>query len=114
MADGYLKLDTRSGEVTDCRRRESGAIRCTLVADERAALQDEIDRLAGENASLKAALSGAGISPPSGDARGQDPGAGAVAGAPADRDVDRALSIMERILRRMMSVTREEPAPSAP
>lgn len=124
-ADGYLKLDTRTGEVTECRRPTGGGLRCVLVPDERAALQEEIDRLARDNAALKAALTGTGVSPP--ESRAPDttapeigppesgaPGAGASPGSPSDREVDRALSIMERFLRRMMSVMREEPGRSEP
>ncbi len=109
-ADGYLKLDTRTGEVTECRRQDGGALRCVLAPDERAALQEEIDRLARDNAALKAALAGTGVSPP--EAKGPD--VGMPPADPADQEVDKALSIMERFLRRMMSVMREEPGRPAP
>ena len=50
--DGYLKLDSRSGAVSECKRGPDG-YQCRLVPDEQAALQAEIDRLAKENAALK-------------------------------------------------------------
>ena len=50
--DGYLKLDSRSGAVSECKRGPDG-YQCRLVPDEQAALQAEIDRLAKENAALR-------------------------------------------------------------
>src|SRR3712207_9293641 len=50
--DGYLKLNSRSGAVSECKRGPDG-YRCRLVPDEQAALQAEIDRLAKENAALR-------------------------------------------------------------
>lgn len=49
---GILRLDRTSGEVSLCRERE-GSWTCELIADDRAALADEIDRLEVENAKLK-------------------------------------------------------------
>src|SRR3954463_92127 len=53
--DGYLKLDSHSGAVSECTRGPSG-YQCRLVPDEQAALQAEIDRLAKENAALREQL----------------------------------------------------------
>src|SRR3712207_5078835 len=57
--DGYLKLDSRSGAVSACKRGPDG-YQCRLVPDEQAALQAEIDRLAKENAALREQLAKAG------------------------------------------------------
>jgi hypothetical protein len=99
--DGYLKLDTRTGDVTECRRSDQG-YRCMLSPDERTALQAEIDRLAGENAGLRQALQDKGVAPP--PAVGRTPG-GTV---PSDQEFDRALSLMERFMRRFMAIVRED------
>ena len=105
-AEGFLKLDTRSGEVSECRRQASG-FQCTLVADERSALQAEIDRLARENASLKDALAANGVTPPP----SVSPRAPATTPAtPSDREFDRAIDMMERFVRRFMAIVREDPA----
>src|SRR5215217_6153456 len=58
-SEGFLKLDTRSGAVSECKRG-SDAYQCRLVPDEQSALQAEIDRLAGENTALKEQLAKAG------------------------------------------------------
>jgi hypothetical protein len=53
--EGYLRLDTRSGQVSLCSRRTIGWA-CQLVPDERIALEGEIARLQDENARLQQGL----------------------------------------------------------
>jgi hypothetical protein len=50
-----LRLDTRTGQVSQCSRSDVGWA-CKAVPDERSALETEIARLQGENASLKKEL----------------------------------------------------------
>src|SRR6266581_6542554 len=52
VADGVLRLDTRTGQVSQCSRSDVGWA-CKVVPDERLALETEIARLQGENATLK-------------------------------------------------------------
>lgn len=108
-AEGYLKLDSRTGDVTECRRSGEQGFRCTLTPDERSALQAEIDRLAGDNAALRAAMLAKGLTPPA-------TGSGAVTTAPSDPEFDRAMTMMERFMRRFMGLMREEQAkpPASP
>src|SRR5687767_12917657 len=49
---GYVRMDTRTGEMSICEER-SGQLVCRLAADERAAFQDEIDRLSESLSSLE-------------------------------------------------------------
>ena len=94
---GVVKLDTRTGAVTECRRKDD-ALSCVLAQDERRKMQDEIDRLMSVNAELRAKLSSTSTG-------------GAVKPAPAlpsDEEVDRALSLMERFLRRFKDIMRED------
>src|SRR3569832_1687942 len=49
-ANGYVRMDTRTGAMSTCEER-SGQLVCKMAADERAAYQDEMDRL---QASMKA------------------------------------------------------------
>ena len=42
--NGYVRMDTQTGEMSICEER-SGQLVCKLAADERAAFEDEIDRL---------------------------------------------------------------------
>jgi hypothetical protein len=55
VADGVLRLDTRTGQISQCSRSDVGWA-CKVVPDERSALETEIARLQGENASLKKEL----------------------------------------------------------
>ncbi len=43
-ANGYVRMDTRTGAMSICEER-TGQLVCKMAADERAAYQDEIDRL---------------------------------------------------------------------
>jgi len=98
VADGFLRLDTRTGQTSLCTV-SSGQVQCRAGADERAALQAEIDRLAKENAGLKVAA-------PSTPQTAQDE---------EDRRFDRALDRAERFMRRMLQLFREsgdKPPPS--
>ena len=102
--DGFLKLDSRTGAVSECRRGVEG-YQCRLVADERSALQAEIDRLERDNAELKDRVAGTGASPAPGS--GTPPEGRST--SPSEDEVDRALGVMEKFLRRFMTILREEP-----
>ena len=52
VADGMLRLDTRTGQVSLCARKDAG-FACNTVPDERTALENEIARLQRENGALK-------------------------------------------------------------
>lgn len=93
---GFLRLDTRSGAVSHCRQA-NGGVQCRSAADERAALQAEIDRLAKENDDLRSKLAQT------------TPGDRLRNALPSDQDVDAALNWMERAMRRMMNMFRENP-----
>jgi hypothetical protein len=53
--DGMLRLDTRTGTVSNCSTSAAGWA-CYAVPDERAALDTEIGRLQAEKAKLKELL----------------------------------------------------------
>ncbi len=89
---GFLRLDKETGAVSFCTV-DDGLSVCRISAEERAALENEIERLRRENTELKAAL-----------ARG---GSGS-GGAPKEEDFERAMSFTERFLRRMMRVFQDE------
>jgi hypothetical protein len=52
VVDGVLRLDTRTGQISQCSRSDAGWA-CKVVPDERSVLETEIARLQGENATLK-------------------------------------------------------------
>lgn len=94
---GFLRLDTRTGQVSHCSASREGA-QCRSAPDERNALEQEIARLAKENAELKSKLAGGPAARPSIPLPNKD-------------DMDRALTFAEEFMRRMMRLMREEPAP---
>src|ERR1700716_4733398 len=55
VADGVIRLDTRTGAVSTCTNNGTGWA-CYAVPDERAALDAEIGRLQADNEKLKAEL----------------------------------------------------------
>ena len=55
IADGVLRLDTRTGAVSTCNNSGAGWA-CYAVPDERAAFDTEIGRLQADNERLKAQL----------------------------------------------------------
>src|SRR5215213_285746 len=55
VADGVIRLDTRTGDVSTCTNTGTGWV-CYAVPDERAALDAEIGRLQTDNERLKAEL----------------------------------------------------------
>jgi hypothetical protein len=99
LEGGIVKLDTRTGALSECRRK-GDTLNCTLVPDERQPLQDEIDRLSRENAELRAQLGAK--APTAGSTAAPAPS------LPSDADIDRALSLMERFMRGLKDIMREE------
>ena len=105
VADGYLRLDLKTGEVSLCARRSSGWS-CLAVPDDRAALDAEIARLQGENANLKKTLLDGGLPLPGGVTALPPPVAegGGVLKLPSDADINRAMAVMEKMWRRMVDM----------
>jgi len=116
-ADGMIRLDTRTGVVSNCVSSGAGWS-CQSVPDERAALDAEIGRLQAENDRLKAQLAErdqAGAKkteealPKSDPLKKADP---KVADGdrkieiplPSDQDMDRMMSFVERAWRRLIDM----------
>ena len=121
-SDGsVLRLDTRTGGVSNCAKRDTSGWACYTVPDERDALDAEIGRLQTENARLKDELkqrdladaAGKTNAPlPKGDLEKNanpetgktDPGkAGRLElQLPSDQDLDRVVAFLERAWRRLV------------
>ena len=104
VADGVLRLNTRTGEASQCSRSEAGWA-CKAVPDERSALETGTARLQGENATLKKELLARGlpvpgVSSPSGDKPGEPE-----LKLPSDAEVDK-ISFLERVWRRLIEMER--------
>ncbi len=108
IRDGFVRLDSRTGQVAQCGWGASGWS-CSAVPDERGALENEIARLQQENVALKKSLLSRGIELPGG-VKGDPP---PVAQAPekepslklpSEAEVDRALAFMKDIWRRLVEM----------
>lgn len=100
--EGFLRLDTRSGQVSLCSHKNLGWA-CETIPDERAALENEIARLQTGNAALKKELLARGLSLPE-PVRPEPPLAknDYDLKLPSQADVDRVVTFMEKVWRRMI------------
>jgi hypothetical protein len=117
VADGVIRLDTRTGEVSNCSNNGNGWA-CYLVPDERAAFDAEIGRLQSDNEKLKQQLaeSGAAVSgktdealPKSDSLKKAEPKVAESPNKieiplPSDHDMDRMMSFLEQAWRRLVDM----------
>lgn len=96
--DGFVRLDLRTGQASNCARRPTGWS-CLATPDDRAAF--ELGRLQTENAALKKALLDRGLPLP-GAARPEGPPQDLK--SPSEAEVDRVMSLFERIWRRLVEM----------
>ena len=87
--NGYARIDTRTGEISTCTERGDQLV-CRMAADERTALMEEIAALEQRVAALETSGVGRAL--------------------PTDEEVDRAVGIMERMMRGFLGIVREEGA----
>ena len=88
--DGFLEVDPRTGAINECKRAQDG-YRCSRVT--------EADALLKEDTAPQAQAPTTPSQPPSGAPRPL---------GPTDQEIDRALDVMERFLRRFMGIVREQ------
>lgn len=91
--DGYVRLDTRTGEMSSCEQRGSQLV-CRMAADERLALQDEIDRLNESLKSLEGRVATLEKAP-------------ALPGLPTDEQFDKTIGHMQRFFRGFMDIMKD-------
>ena len=105
VADSVLRLDTRTGQVSQCSRSDAGWT-CKVVPDERSVLETEIVRLQGETAMLKKELLARGLPVPNvPGSSGATPGEPDLK-LPSDAEVDRVISFLEKFWRRLIEMGR--------
>jgi hypothetical protein len=103
VADGFLRLDTKTGDVTLCGERAVGWA-CQMVPEDRAVLENEIARLRSDNAALKQDLLSRGLPLPPGvmpepqDARSND----ITIRLPNNADLDRAVTYLGQMWQRFV------------
>jgi hypothetical protein len=116
VADGVIRLDTRTGAVSSCNNSGAGWA-CYAVPDERAALDAEIGRLQSDNEKLKAQLAAREPTvpgkideplPKTDSLKPATPKADAERKIeiplPSDRDMDRVMSFLEQAWRRLIEM----------
>jgi flagellar motility protein MotE (MotC chaperone) len=95
-ANGYVRMDTQTGAMSICEER-SGQLVCKMAADERAAFQDEVDRLQN---SVKALDERVVKLENSLSARFEST-------LPSEEDFNKTMSYMERFLRGFMGIVKD-------
>lgn len=103
---GILRMDTQTGALSMCRQ-VSGSWSCAVLPDDRTSLTTEIDRLKAENAELKSSVKR--LEELAGVPTGADDGKGRPGGAqlPTEEDVDKAMSYVQRMLKKFKEKLRE-------
>lgn len=85
--DHFIRLDRQTGAMSICQDKD-GALACRMAADERAAYDDELDRLSQRVTAL-------------------EQGGLIQRALPSDAEVDRSISIMERMMKSFMGMVKE-------
>ncbi len=107
LADGYVRLDTQTGEVAQCSQRSVGWA-CTAAPEDRAVLENEIARLRSENAALKKDILTHGLPLPPGAmpespvAQNEPPANVPNLRLPSDADIDRMMAFFGRVWQRFV------------
>jgi flagellar motility protein MotE (MotC chaperone) len=95
-ANGYVRMDTQTGAMSICEER-SGQLVCKMAADERAAFQDEVDRL---QTSVKALDERVSKLENSLSARFEST-------LPSEEDFNKTMSYMERFFRTFKNIVKD-------
>lgn len=98
QGDAFIRLDKKTGTVSTCTL-DGGSFDCRMSADERAALQAEIERLASENEQLKTASG----QPDTGVAKG---GKELTIKLPTEAEIKNAISYIEEMLRQLVDAVK--------
>jgi hypothetical protein len=102
--DGIVRLDTQTGAMALCRRKDDKWA-CEDMDDSQRALMSEIDKLQAENKSLKDQVDhleetlGLGENQTGDHAQAPSPGAKLV--LPSEADVDKAFDYFERMMKKL-------------
>lgn len=98
--DGMLRLDTQTGAVSLCTGK-AGRWVCRSVADDRLALENEIDRLSEENRRLKDELAQRRSDQPPGiKPQPEAPGSW----VPSDKHAEEFMTFFEKMMKRFKQI----------
>jgi hypothetical protein len=104
VADGFLRLDSQSGEVALCSSQPVGWA-CLAAPEDRAVLENEIARLRKENATLKVDILSRGLPLPRGvmpEAPVNDNDKNLTFRLPDNSDLDRVIALFGRVWHRLV------------
>ena len=110
-ADGMVRLDTRTGAVSNCSNSPAGWA-CYAVPDERKALDEEIGRLQAENETLKARLAARDTASVGKSDKPAAPDSVAAQRKieiplPGDQDMDKVMSFLQRAWKRLVEMANQ-------
>lgn len=118
VESGLMRVDRETGSTSFCRKRDN-TWTCELVADDRAALEDEIARLAGDNSELAREIgrlkkriarleSGApAMEPETPRSQGEDGEKEApYLDLPSDEEIDQVMQTFQMMMRRFFDMVR--------
>jgi hypothetical protein len=111
VTDGFLRLDTQTGEVALCGMQPVGWA-CLAAPEDRAALEDEIARLRRENAALKQDLLSRGLPLPSGtmaEPPAKDDGNHLTIRLPDSADISRMVALADDVWHRLVKAITDVP-----
>ncbi|HEX2256679.1 MAG TPA: hypothetical protein VHG92_08270 [Afifellaceae bacterium] len=107
--DGFLRLDTATGEVSRCTG-EIGRLACRLLPDERMAYEAEIRRLEDRIDVLERRMAALEVPTAPRGGRNAEPRAEGPDGAddlPSEDEVDRVFGLAEQMMRRLFDMARD-------
>lgn len=85
--DHFVRLDRQTGAMSLCAEKDGNLV-CRMAADERAAYETDLDRLSERVTALEKGGRSSGT-------------------LPTDAEVDRSISIMERMMKSFMGMAKE-------
>ena len=102
-ADGYVRLDKQTGDMSICKE-QAGQLVCRAAADDRASLSDQVMQMEGRLAKFEEQLAAQAKNGLSGNS-----------GLPTDEEFEKTMGYMEKFFRRFMGVVQDmndEPQPN--
>jgi outer membrane murein-binding lipoprotein Lpp len=100
---GFVRLDTLTGTISTCRRA-SGHLVCRTAADDRQVLQAEIERLQRDVDQLRHEVER--LKKPAKPTKPAKPVPKPKTALPADRELDRIMTMFENLARRFLDFAR--------
>jgi hypothetical protein len=104
--DGYVRMDTRTGEMSVCEEKW-GELVCRMAADERTAVQDEIERLQSEVKALNDRLADVKALEERVAKLENSLAARLEQSLPTEEDFNRTMGYMERFFRNFMAIVKD-------